>query len=412
MRSGWAPPLVTAGCVSCACTTTSTDDASSGSGGATEGRACELAVVAGPTWLNDALGELPGGSFGMLGLLATPGGLLAVFSRHEGGEAERFDRLFAARFDHERRPQGTAVEIDAMGGATWSAGPEFMVRAHCSDFAIDWSLVDVTGQTVAELPPPGDLGCAAAPAVAWLGTTRFLAAWLSRDGGAPNNSGCPEPGSCVALALVDDGVVSVARPLFDDGANGPTPSVTIAASDDAAVVAQLRWSQDESTNEIVAMLVDHAGTTLGSEVVIEMPESTPDDRFLSLAAIAEPDGGFAIYLGGYGPSMARTRLDRDGAVVEPFTELPLFHEVGVFGVYRRDFGLFPWRDGAIAFGSAVDGGLTNGLLTGLDVAGAPIGHIPLAGMERALAGVDDRTWLLDADASGRLYLSELGCVDQ
>jgi hypothetical protein len=33
-------------------------------------------------------------------------------------------------------------------------------------------------------------------------------------------------------------------------------------------------------------------------------------------------------------------------------------------------------------------------------------------MERALAGVDDRTWLLDADASGRLYLSELGCVDQ
>lgn len=410
MRCRWAPILLTAGCV--ASGPAATIDTSSSSSGPTDDLDCELGVIAGPTQLDEALGELPGSLFGNLGLLATPAGLLAVFSSTGAGVDEQSAPAFAVRLDHERTPLSAAVPIDPLvSGVRWSAGPELMLRTQCRDFILGWSLLDASGVTVAALPPPVGFGCAGTPAVAWLGPTRFLAAWLSFHGGDPANTGCPDPGSCLALALVEDGAITMARPLWDDGANGPTPSVAMAASADAVVVAQLRWFQSESTNEIVAMLVDHGGTSLAPEAIIAMPESTSDHRFLSLGAVAQSDGSFAIYLGGYGSSMARARIDADGAVIEPFTSLPLFHEVGVFAVYERDFGVFPWNDGAIAYGSAADGGLTNGLLTGLDGTGARMGHVELEGLSRTLAGVGTRAWLLQDYYGGRLHLSELGCVD-
>jgi hypothetical protein len=371
-----------------------------------------LGVIDGPHTIDHGIAKLSNESFRRFGLLATPTGLLATFTV---GSPDQPSLGYAVQLGLDGQPVAGAFALDLSldSSARWWAGSTGLLLTHCTDLVVGWLVIGPEGEIIATpAAPSGFVGCTSAPVAAWTEQGRILAAWVNRGLPDPEASQCPE-GACVVIATIDGETIGTVRPLWHPrSVGGPNPSVALAIASETAVVAQLRWLDTHGTNEIVAAVIDIDGNPLGTESTVPIPSDDDDVRFLDLAAVADADGGFSIYLGGLGPSIGRMRLDALGGVVEPLAELPLFHEVGVYGVYASRFGTVAWRDGAIAYGTAADDGLVTGLLTGLDPAGNAAGHVVLTGTEMAVATLDDRAWVFHDYYGGGLRIRELGCIDE
>ena len=357
--------------------------------------------------LHRALSELePRGELSAPGLAVGPEGLWASFLVAEDrddpeplGYGMPLD-FEGAALESPRRVEG------AWAGGRWFPGTTAVLVTHCNDRVPGWTFVDAVGESLSPSSvPPGDPGCFLPPRAAWVSDSSALVAWLDPTGGCDDGSSCVRVGGASPQA---DGAVFE---LFDAGDPGSGPSVSVAAGPGSAMVAMVRIDRQL---EIVTQPLELDGSPIAQPTATPLPPSAePGDPLASLDArvVAEPDGSFTVYVGGWGFSMGRMRVGPAGEILEPLTALPPIVETRVWSVYNYDLdGVFARPGGWSAVGGAASGGQVLTLVSALSPAGDLVGEVLLPQYARGVAIASDgaRLWALSVSVSSFLY--ELGCV--
>jgi hypothetical protein len=209
---------------------------------------------------------------------------------------------------------------------------------------------------------------------------------------------------------VEPGGAGTEHNLFDAHDPGPGTTVSVAAGPNGALAAMLRFERVASVAmvDLATVALDHDGTPRSEPRVQPLaPDGDDSLTFREARAVADGEDGFFVFVGGWGGSVGRLHLDRDGNVLEPLTALPPVEYGGVSQEFLHFDRVVPRPDGALAIHWAAQGGAVHPMLSTFDPDGNFVDHVvfPLAG-EVSVATDGTRTWALGRNF--RLY--ELGCV--
>ena len=336
------------------------------------------------------------------GLFVGPAGLHASVRNRDEVDSRGYGFELTADGD----VVGPLQPIDATWvGARWWPGEEGVVATHSNDGVPGWTFVDADGH--AEAPsvyPQQPTQCFAVPSAAWVSEDEALIAWFDLA------SECEHGIRCVRVTRAGAGGHEAIVDLFDGGSSTWSPSVSVAAGPDSALVAMLRV---DAPAQIVTQLIDLHGNPTAPTLAIEpppSPESIDEIPRMDARAVPDGEGGFYVYLGGYGFSMGRMRLDPSGELSEPLQALPLILEPRVWDVFNSNLdAVHPRPGGWLAVGDAVSGGSVRTLLSALDSRGEFVGHVLLDwSYDIAVASDGDRLFALGVNSGAELF--ELGCV--
>lgn len=301
---------------------------------------------------------------------------------------------------------GPLEPIDATwAGARWWPGEAGVVATHCNDGVPGWTFVDTDGHAEApSVHPQQPTLCLTTPSAAWASGGEALIAWLDFA------SECELGISCVRLTRAGTRGHEAIVDLFDGGSSSWNPSVSVAAGPESALVAMLRV---DAPAQIVTQMIDLHGNPTAPTLAIEpapSPESIDEIPRMDARAVPDGEGGFYVYLGGYGFSMGRVRLGPSGEVSEPLTALPPLLEPRVWDVFNSNLdAVHPRPGGWLAVGDAASGGSVRTLLSALDSRGEFVGHVLFDwSYDIAVASSGDRLFALGVNSGVELF--ELGCV--
>ncbi|MGH1345326.1 MAG: hypothetical protein ACRBN8_27435 [Nannocystales bacterium] len=351
-------------------------------------------------------GELSGaeGRLSAPGLILGPDGLWASLVAAEGTDASGpvgVEMLLA----HDGAVlQPTDLVDGRWAGGMWWPGVTGAVVSQCEDRVPGWTFVGPLGVPLSPRDDPGEASaCGQPPSAAWVSESSALLAWLDTD------VRCETGPSCVRVTRANSQGHGPIYDLFDGGDSGPGNSVSVAAGAESAMVAMLRL---EEQVELVTQPLDLEGNPTAAPTVAVLPPSPEPGEsavFLEARVVAEQDGSFHVYVGGWGFSMGRMHVAADGEPLEPVTALPPVVGLNVWGVYNSELrGVYPRPGGWVAVGQAVMGGQVLTLLCALSYEGELVGHVVLPRYDVAVVADAERLWALGV--SGGVDLYELGCV--
>ncbi|MBL4687018.1 MAG: hypothetical protein JKY37_20650 [Nannocystaceae bacterium] len=367
-------------------------------------------VLPGPTFRPELPTGDPSGFFRVLGVQTRDDGHWLAISVDPPGADH--DLVFGVELSLDGEPLAPAVRLDDAWayGRVWP-GSNGAVVTYVEQEQARWSFIDRHGTQIAvggsEAKDPRVLRT---PSAAWVTPDTALIAWI--ETGVSCNGGQ----SCIFVARAGRDSSAPSRAIASGGAWGHGPGVSVIVGADSGMVAMLRV--DDSFDEalhIVAIPIDLHGSPTAAPTVVEVPPSsggTPVSRSNDAQLWYDNDGGFVVYLGGFGPSLGVLRLDRDGGVVAPLQELSTSVAAGVSAVYSHDMwpAVSVSADVHIVTGRAVWGGALWSLATAIDTQGRPLGDTLRFAHSLVPSSHGGRTWLFGDYLGGGLQVTELGCV--